>query len=218
MARSSHSRFTDEVYCTTEPSKSTIPVKQLDKLSDSIFRSNEFSDFIQGIESAEQLASRELQIHYPPKFHHKNKKFIYKVFQEQNYTPTDKSILITRWKTFYPIDETLESPTNVAFESNRFDYQKSKANEVDWYLNFADSDLFSFYAGPLLAQDELQVLECPELASLREYLTQAINTVGTRTVGKEVKKGTLVPTPSRFLSRVRLIKSNGKCSRSHVKF
>jgi len=42
------------------------------------------------------------------------------------------------------------------------------ADEAHWYLNFADPELFAFHAGPLLAQDELQVLEHPLLASVRE--------------------------------------------------
>ena len=36
-------------------------------------------------------------------------------------------------------------------------------------LNFADDELFGYYKTGLLAQDELQVLEFPELAMLREY-------------------------------------------------
>jgi hypothetical protein len=38
-------------------------------------------------------------------------------------------------------------------------------------VNFAMSDCFGAYAGPLLAQDELQVLEHPALGSLREAAT-----------------------------------------------
>jgi len=37
-----------------------------------------------------------------------------------------------------------------------------------WHMNFAMSDCFGAYAGDLLAQDELQVLEHPALASVRE--------------------------------------------------
>lgn len=43
-----------------------------------------------------------------------------------------------------------------------------QAGALAWHLNFATDDCFAFYAGPLLAQDELQVLEHPALASLRE--------------------------------------------------
>jgi hypothetical protein len=70
---------------------------------------------------------------------------------------------------------------------------------VEWYLNFANSDLFAYYGGSLLAQDELQVLECLELCALREYFVQTINTVGSRTVGSDAHTNKPVPTPSMFL-------------------
>jgi hypothetical protein len=41
---------------------------------------------------------------------------------------------------------------------------------VDWWVNFADPELFIAYSGSLMAQDELQVLEHPILGSLREHL------------------------------------------------
>jgi hypothetical protein len=39
-----------------------------------------------------------------------------------------------------------------------------------FHVNFADANLFGFYGGSLLAQDELQVLEIPMLAQWRERL------------------------------------------------
>eukprot|EP00756_Hemistasia_phaeocysticola_P046869 Hpha_TRINITY_DN2070_c0_g2::TRINITY_DN2070_c0_g2_i1::g.82895::m.82895 len=42
--------------------------------------------------------------------------------------------------------------------------------EEHWHVNFADADLFGFYAGPLFAQDELMVTEHPCLASLKSCL------------------------------------------------
>ena len=50
-----------------------------------------------------------------------------------------------------------------------FDYS-SDEEHFDWYLNFADPDLFGFYNSSLMAQDELQVFEFPILAHLREKL------------------------------------------------
>ncbi len=41
---------------------------------------------------------------------------------------------------------------------------------MEWYLNFADEDLFVAYGSGLLAQDELQVAEHPALGALREAL------------------------------------------------
>jgi len=50
-----------------------------------------------------------------------------------------------------------------------FDYSSDKSHD-DWYLNFADPDLFGYYNTSLMAQDELQVFEHPVLAHLREVL------------------------------------------------
>jgi hypothetical protein len=50
-----------------------------------------------------------------------------------------------------------------------FDYSSDKQH-FDWYLNFADPDLFGYYNSSLMAQDELQVFEHPVLAHLREKL------------------------------------------------
>ncbi|CAF1634826.1 unnamed protein product, partial [Didymodactylos carnosus] len=65
--------------------------------------------------------------------------------------------------------------TQHRYESNVFQYESEKNtndNEIDveWYLNFAHNDLFLYYGSSLLAQDELQVLECLQLASIREFL------------------------------------------------
>jgi hypothetical protein len=53
---------------------------------------------------------------------------------------------------------------------NAFDYVESGDDTTTWYVNFADQDVFGYYGGPLLAQDEHQVIEHPILGSLREYL------------------------------------------------
>jgi hypothetical protein len=87
----------------------------------------------------------------------------------------------------------------VKFQADVFSYEPSGDNQtVEWYLNFANNDLFAYYSGPLLAQDELQVLECVELAALREYFVQTINTVGSSTVGSDKNTHKNVPTPSKF--------------------
>jgi hypothetical protein len=199
MAKS-HSRFTDEVFCTPAPSAPTIPVKPKDELMNEIFIRGRFQDFRHGLQAAEQLNSRELYVNYPPNFKDKNKQFIVRLLDEPNkYMPLpDKSILITRWKPFNPIVEQTRTATKVLFNADTFDYKPYQDDTyVEWYVNFANSDLFAYYAGQLLAQDELQVLECVELASLREYLALSINSVGTQTIGNEAQTGRAVPTPSK---------------------
>ena len=52
-----------------------------------------------------------------------------------------------------------------------FRYDASTANTVHWTPNFADSNLFGFCEGPLLAQDELQVAEHPALAHIKAALS-----------------------------------------------
>lgn len=41
---------------------------------------------------------------------------------------------------------------------------------MEWHVNFADPHLFVAYAGPLFAQDEMQVAEHPVLAALKQAL------------------------------------------------
>jgi hypothetical protein len=61
-----------------------------------------------------------------------------------------------------------------------FTYDPGPEALVHWHVNFAHSDLFAFYGGPLFAQDEWQVAEHPLLASVREAL--ATNPEDLRTV------------------------------------
>ena len=202
MASGSHSRFTDDVYSTPAPTESKIRVKHKEQIVDEIFPSGYFSDFRLGLHAAEELNSRELFEKYPPKFKNENKQYVYELMnKEHTFLPLpDKAILITRWKPFVPMIEKEERVTEIEAVKDDFLYTLADdGRTIDWYLNFADRDLFAYYAGQLLAQDELQVLECVELASLREYLTQAINSIGTSTAGADVRSGNKVPTPSQFV-------------------
>jgi hypothetical protein len=60
-----------------------------------------------------------------------------------------------------------------------FDYVPAPEGAVAWHVNFADPELFGYYAGPLLAQDELQVVEHPLLGSLRDALVRGGHTART---------------------------------------
>jgi len=200
MTTRTHSRFTDDVYCTPAPTAPEIEVKTVDVLRDEIFLSNSYSEFRHGLHAAEELKSKDLYEKYPPQFKDKNKRFIFDLLNKNNkYLPSpNKSILVTRWKPFIPIIESNNSTsTTVSFQPNVFNYKPDGDNQtVEWYLNFANSDLFAYYGGSLLAQDELQVLECIELGALREYFVQTVNTVGSRTVGSDAHNNKSVPTPS----------------------
>lgn len=60
--------------------------------------------------------------------------------------------------------------TPVVVVNGTFLYDASTADTVHWTANFADPQLFGFCEGPLLAQDELQVLEHPALAHAKNAL------------------------------------------------
>jgi len=49
-----------------------------------------------------------------------------------------------------------------------YQYNRDEPGSVGWHVNFADAHLFGCYAGPLLAQDEMQVAEHPVLACVRQ--------------------------------------------------
>ena len=112
---------------------------------------------------------------------HPNKRFVYSLFFNQ--TPKRNATI-----TVSTVPNTLdrESPhvagflrtigTKQAFKTAThevfFPYTLSppESDTLLVTLNFADGDLFGFYKSGLLAQDELQVLEFPELALMREHL------------------------------------------------
>ena len=198
-----HSRFTDEVFCTPVPSKSKISVRTIDQLQNEIFCEEQHQSLRQCLFTAEEMKSKDLYETYPPNFRHKNKQFIFKYINDhKQYSPApDRYLLITRWKPFLPNvapDHSRSHSTKITFRPDVFSYEPSSDNQtVEWYLNFANHDLFAYYSGPLLAQDELQVLECVELAALREYFVSTINTVGSSTVASDRQTHKQVPTPSK---------------------
>lgn len=98
--------------------------------------------------------------------------------------PASGHVIVTRWSE-WPIasDALLPRTTKVTVLRNAYTYDASSADSVDWsvllfpprsypcrHVNFADPNMFVAYSGPLFAQDEIQVMEHPTLASVREYL------------------------------------------------
>jgi hypothetical protein len=53
-----------------------------------------------------------------------------------------------------------------------FKYEADEEDSLHWYANFADAELFGYYGSNLFAQDEIQAMEHPVLASLREALNK----------------------------------------------
>jgi hypothetical protein len=71
--------------------------------------------------------------------------------------------------------ESNDSCTIFEARGNYFCYESSpeQSPTIEWHLNFAHSELFCAYGGPLFAQDEIQVSEHTALGSLREALLQS---------------------------------------------
>lgn len=108
---------------------------------------------------------------HPPRWRHPSKRFAASV-GHVGAVPGGR-VVAARWgpravpaHPAVPLDALL---ARVAAHDGFFDDRgTAPADEAHWYLNFADPELFGFHAGPLLAQDELQVLEHPLLATVRE--------------------------------------------------
>jgi hypothetical protein len=156
-----------------------MKMKTLDELKDVIFANNKSSEIL---ENAILIDGFDLMTYFPAKYQDKNKKALLDdILYNKKYNPSHRDILITR---FYPLqlpdnytyEQHNDTSNSYEFIANVFDYMAvDQTNIVEWHMNFANCDIFSYYNGSLLAQDELQVLESPQLASLREYLVEQNN-------------------------------------------
>ncbi|MDJ1184339.1 hypothetical protein [Roseofilum casamattae] len=117
--------------------------------------------------------TQELVDTYPPKLWHQHKKRVYAIASPPGASH-EGQIVCSRWKIFALPSSFArgDRQTEIIEKTGYFDYLPMAAmnNEMEWYPNFAHSDLFAFYDGPLFAQDEMQAAEHPALASLREAL------------------------------------------------
>ena len=185
----------------SQSQRMTMAVRRKEQLAEEILPGQYLGRRRRLLVDAQEFRSKDLYRNYPPKFLNENKRFIFKsIYPQKKYSPAeDKSLLISRW---YPIRPHLarSSPSNteIHVRHDAFTYQPTGTHRaVEWHLNFANDVLFGFYAGDLLAQDELQVLECPELAALREYLVHAPGSVNARTVEIDPTRNQKLPTPSK---------------------
>ena len=112
----------------------------------------------------------ELGERFPARFTNANKKaFIEKV----EGAPLPGTIDVARWLP-QPLPEkrAVWRPAVVS-RAGYFTYDEPDTRSAQhWHVNFANFDLFSAYAGSLLAQDEMQVLEHPDLARVRHALEE----------------------------------------------
>jgi hypothetical protein len=107
---------------------------------------------------------------HPPRFVHPHKQRIAARLLAAPAPAGD--VGVTRWSLeALPVQLPPRWPTVVLREGFfRYDPADETPGTMHWQLNFADTHLFGFYAGDLLAQDELQVLEHPVLGAVREWL------------------------------------------------
>ncbi len=110
---------------------------------------------------------------FPPAWRDPNKRAVWQVSGAG--APHTGTLEYACWRP-RPLPATVPTPGPFTVVEGVFDYPpEPEARTLSWHLNFADARLFGFYGGPLLAQDELQVLEHPLLGSLRD----ALDTEGT---------------------------------------
>ncbi len=119
----------------------------------------------------------------PSQYSHKitnpNKQFVYNQLV-QGRSVGDQITVRKRGINPHSLEkEILFTPTKPQITSVNgcFTYEASTADTVHWTANFADKNLFGYCGGPLLAQDELQVLEHPALAHVKNGLPSNMRTL-----------------------------------------
>lgn len=112
--------------------------------------------------------------HVDPSLSNPNKQFVYgQIFRAG---PLQDRVSFKKYKIGDEVELSnkkmfgQKKKMEVARKKGCFAYPESQGDTLHWTANFADSRLFSFCQGPLLAQDELQVLEHPALAHLKAAL------------------------------------------------
>jgi len=108
----------------------------------------------------------------PNRLNHPFKKLVYEIACPKDSVHSGK-IAFTRYKAIPLSTPFPSSSSNTEFvmQQDVFNYVPNKdPNTVEWYVNFADTNLFVAYGGSLFAQDEMQGAEHPSLGHLKEAL------------------------------------------------
>ena len=104
-----------------------------------------------------------------PRFFHSSKRRLYELAFSDG-KQSDGEIGYSRWGA-RPLPDSFAAkpvPLIATKQLGFFDYAPSSQDgTTQWYLNFANNDVFSAWASPLFAQDEIQVAEHPALIALR---------------------------------------------------
>ena len=135
------------------------------------WREPESSDAHAALPSAQMAIDADtLLAQYPPRFAHPHKVAL--AARLLGGTPVQGTVHVSQWhEGRLPTRLPARAPAVELREGFfRYDPAEVRGDDVHWHVNFADPDLFGYYAGGLLAQDELQVLEHPLLGAVREWL------------------------------------------------
>jgi hypothetical protein len=114
------------------------------------------------------LDDADLAERFPLQWSHPHKQAIYQQVEPPGSVRSQR-LRVRRWKTTRPERVRPLAREAVRAADGPFTYDDPGPGRV-WHPNFADYDLFGFWDGHLLAQDELQVLEHPTLARIRTWL------------------------------------------------
>jgi hypothetical protein len=122
------------------------------------------------------FSAQELMERYPPRWDCPQKQVIFARACPPG-TVYDGVIAYSRWQA-PPLPDaiaTMLAPGRIVARPGFYSYapEHELAGAFTWHVNFADPHLFGFYSTCLFAQDEIQVMEHPALAALREALLGA---------------------------------------------
>ena len=147
-----------------------------------------------------EFDAAELMRTHPPLLRNPNKQLVYDIA-----CPSDAvhhgTVSFTRWAAQDLPAAVASIPSDLVLSiAGYFDYRPVLVGDrvVEWHVNFADPHLFVAYAGPLFAQDEMQVAEHPVLAALKQALEA--DGVETKTVGRDGPTPVLVTGAERRVS------------------
>lgn len=106
--------------------------------------------------------AQTLMINHPPKWRNRNKLVAFeRAFPGGSDRQRYNRVLAVECDTLAASLRRCWGCEHCSHKAGIFDYLPEVDGAVEWHVNFADDDLFVAYAGNLLAQDELQVLEHP---------------------------------------------------------
>lgn len=154
------------------------------------------------LEQAHLFARRTFDVsalmkEHPPRLSHPNKKIVYDLACPKGVRH-EGTLVVSRWRAI-PLPATIpNSEPGRVMREDVFGYEPTLPGQtppvIEWYVNFADINLFVAYGSPLFAQDEMQVAEHPVLGSLKE----ALKAKGGTELQPKTRDG---DTPAPFLIR-----------------